>query len=183
MARFYFYLWGSSEMLIIPRVVFTITSQRWSTRFHLQLFTNLACVNIKYIFTLQLLFLPYFNNILFWEINFRPFRINSVAIQNLAQNYLNLMSELKVKNFLYEKGKNRHSNFQVIYFLVICLFFSRWLDCWSSWRTIFVISWFSKFFCFFLFEGTFTSFFKDIRSYRSHRTVGINVFLTIFAWW
>jgi hypothetical protein len=40
-----------------------------------------------------------------------------------------------------------------------------------------------KFFCFFLFEGTFTSFFKDKKSKRSHKTVGIKVFLTIFAWW
>jgi hypothetical protein len=28
-----------------------------------------------------------------------------------------------------------------------------------------------------LFEGTFTSFFKDKKSQRSHKTVGINVFL------
>ncbi len=39
-----------------------------------------------------------------------------------------------------------------------------------------------KVFCLLLFEGTFTSFFKDKKSYRSHKTVGINVFLTIFAW-
>jgi hypothetical protein len=32
-----------------------------------------------------------------------------------------------------------------------------------------------------LFKGTFTSFFKDKRSKRSHKTVGIKVFLTIFA--
>jgi hypothetical protein len=32
-----------------------------------------------------------------------------------------------------------------------------------------------------LFEATFTSFFKDKKSYRSHKTVGIKVFLTIFA--
>ncbi len=40
------------------------------------------------------------------------------------------------------------------------------------------------FFFFFLLitvEGTFSSFFKDKKSYRSHKTVGINVFLTIFA--
>ncbi len=37
------------------------------------------------------------------------------------------------------------------------------------------------FFCLLLFEGTFTSFFKDKKSKRSHKTVGINVFLTIFA--
>jgi hypothetical protein len=29
--------------------------------------------------------------------------------------------------------------------------------------------------------GTFKSFFKDKKSKRSHRTVGIKVFLTIFA--
>jgi hypothetical protein len=32
-----------------------------------------------------------------------------------------------------------------------------------------------KFFCLLLFEGTFTSFFKDKKSKRSHKTVGINV--------
>jgi hypothetical protein len=35
----------------------------------------------------------------------------------------------------------------------------------------------SKFFCLILFEGTFTSFFKDKKSQRSHKTVGIKVFL------
>ncbi len=44
-------------------------------------------------------------------------------------------------------------------------------------------SFFKKFFCLLLFEGTFTSFFKDKSSKRSHKTVGIKVFLTIFAWW
>jgi hypothetical protein len=39
----------------------------------------------------------------------------------------------------------------------------------------------NRLFCFFLFEGTFTSFFKDKKSKRSHKTVGIKVFLTIFA--
>jgi hypothetical protein len=33
-----------------------------------------------------------------------------------------------------------------------------------------------------LFEGTFTSFFKDKKSKRSYKTVGIKVFLTIFAY-
>jgi hypothetical protein len=32
-----------------------------------------------------------------------------------------------------------------------------------------------------LFEGTFTSLFKDKKSLRSHKIVGIKVFLTIFA--
>jgi hypothetical protein len=32
-----------------------------------------------------------------------------------------------------------------------------------------------------LFEGTFTSFLKDKKSKRSHETVGIKIFLTIFA--
>ncbi len=36
-----------------------------------------------------------------------------------------------------------------------------------------------KFFCLLLFEGTFTSLFKDKKSKRSHKTVGIKVFLTI----
>jgi hypothetical protein len=40
---------------------------------------------------------------------------------------------------------------------------------------------FSKFFFLLLVEGTFTSFFKDKKSQRSHKTVGIKVFLTIFA--
>jgi hypothetical protein len=31
------------------------------------------------------------------------------------------------------------------------------------------------------FEGTFTSFFTDKKSKRSHKTVGIRAFLTIFA--
>ncbi len=35
------------------------------------------------------------------------------------------------------------------------------------------------FFYLLLFEGTFTSFFKDKKSKRSHKTVGIKVFLTI----
>jgi hypothetical protein len=38
-----------------------------------------------------------------------------------------------------------------------------------------------KFSCILLFEGTFTSFFKDEKSKRSHKTVEIKVFLTIFA--
>jgi hypothetical protein len=46
---------------------------------------------------------------------------------------------------------------------------------------IFVIDLQIKFFCLLLFEGAFTSFFKDKKSKRSHRTVGIKVFLTIFA--
>jgi hypothetical protein len=37
-----------------------------------------------------------------------------------------------------------------------------------------------KFSCILLFEGTFTSFFKDKKSKRSHKTVEIMVFLTIF---
>jgi hypothetical protein len=40
---------------------------------------------------------------------------------------------------------------------------------------------FQKFFCLLLFEGTFT-FFKDKKSKRSHKAVGIKVFITIFAW-
>ncbi len=40
---------------------------------------------------------------------------------------------------------------------------------------------FKKFFCLLLFEGTFTSFFKDKKSKRSHKTIGIKVFLIIFA--
>jgi hypothetical protein len=38
-----------------------------------------------------------------------------------------------------------------------------------------------KFFCFILFEGTLTSFFKGKKSKRSHKTVEIKVFLTFFA--
>jgi hypothetical protein len=41
---------------------------------------------------------------------------------------------------------------------------------------------FLKVFCLFLFEGTFTSFFKDKKSKRSYKAVGIKVFLTISAW-
>jgi hypothetical protein len=40
------------------------------------------------------------------------------------------------------------------------------------------------FFCLFFFEGSFTSFFKDKKSHTevtNHKTVGISVFLTIFA--
>ncbi len=40
-----------------------------------------------------------------------------------------------------------------------------------------------KFFCILLFKGTFTSFFKDKKSKRSHKTVEIKVFLTLFAKW
>jgi hypothetical protein len=39
----------------------------------------------------------------------------------------------------------------------------------------------TKFFCILLFEGNFTSYFKDKKSKRSHKTVEIKVFLTIFA--
>jgi hypothetical protein len=39
----------------------------------------------------------------------------------------------------------------------------------------------NKFFCLLLFEGTFTSFFKDKKSKRSNRSVGIKGFLTSFA--
>jgi hypothetical protein len=38
-----------------------------------------------------------------------------------------------------------------------------------------------KVFCIALFDGTFTSFFKDKKPKRSHKTVEIKVFLTIFA--
>jgi hypothetical protein len=44
-----------------------------------------------------------------------------------------------------------------------------------------IIIFLKKFFCILLFEGTFTSFFKDKRSKRSHIIVEIKVFLTIFA--
>ncbi len=37
-----------------------------------------------------------------------------------------------------------------------------------------------KFFCWLVFEGIFTSFFNDKESKRSHKAVGIKVFLTIF---
>jgi hypothetical protein len=40
---------------------------------------------------------------------------------------------------------------------------------------------FTKFSCILLFEGTFTSFFKDNKSKRSHKTVEIKVFLAILA--
>ncbi len=40
---------------------------------------------------------------------------------------------------------------------------------------------FLKFSCILLSEGTFTSFFKDTKSKRSHKTVEIKVFLTILA--
>ncbi len=42
----------------------------------------------------------------------------------------------------------------------------------------------TKFFCFLLFEGTFTSVFKDKMSKRSHKilVVDIKVFLTFFAY-
>ncbi len=39
---------------------------------------------------------------------------------------------------------------------------------------------FGKFFCLLFFEGTYTSFFKDKKSKKS-QTVGIKVFLTVFA--
>jgi hypothetical protein len=39
----------------------------------------------------------------------------------------------------------------------------------------------NKFFCLLRFEGTFTSLLKDKKSKRSHKTVGIKVFLTNFA--
>jgi hypothetical protein len=42
---------------------------------------------------------------------------------------------------------------------------------------------FIEFFCLLLFEGTFKQFFEDKNSKRSHKTVGIKVFLTIFAYW
>jgi hypothetical protein len=38
-----------------------------------------------------------------------------------------------------------------------------------------------KFFCLLLFEGAFTAFFKDKKSKRSHKTVGIKVSLAIIA--
>ncbi len=39
-----------------------------------------------------------------------------------------------------------------------------------------------KFFCLLIIEGTFTSFFKYKKSKKSDKTVGIKVFLTIYAW-
>jgi hypothetical protein len=38
----------------------------------------------------------------------------------------------------------------------------------------------SKDFCLLLFEATFASFFKEKKSKRSHKTLGIKVFLTSF---
>jgi hypothetical protein len=40
---------------------------------------------------------------------------------------------------------------------------------------------FTKVFLLLLFEGTFTSFYKEKNSKRSHKTAGVKVFLTIFA--
>jgi hypothetical protein len=40
---------------------------------------------------------------------------------------------------------------------------------------------FLKFFCLLLLGGTITSFFKDKKSERSYKTVGIKFFITIFA--
>jgi hypothetical protein len=40
---------------------------------------------------------------------------------------------------------------------------------------------FNEVFLIITFRGTFTSFFKDNKSKRSHKTVGMKVFLTIFA--
>jgi hypothetical protein len=40
---------------------------------------------------------------------------------------------------------------------------------------------FTQFFCTLLFEGTFTSFFKDKKVLKNHKIVGIKVFLTVFA--
>ncbi len=40
---------------------------------------------------------------------------------------------------------------------------------------------FMGFFCLLLFEGTFTSFFKDEKSKRSHKTTGIKVYLSVFC--
>jgi hypothetical protein len=37
------------------------------------------------------------------------------------------------------------------------------------------------FFCLLFFEGTFTSFFKDKKSKRSHKAIGVKVFLTTFT--
>ncbi len=43
---------------------------------------------------------------------------------------------------------------------------------------------FKKFFYLLLFEGAFTSFSKNkVKKKSQHRTVGIKIFLTIFAWW
>jgi hypothetical protein len=36
-------------------------------------------------------------------------------------------------------------------------------------------------FCLLLFEGTFTSFFKDKKPQKSHKTVGLKIFLTLFT--
>jgi hypothetical protein len=41
---------------------------------------------------------------------------------------------------------------------------------------------FKKFFCLLMFEGASTSFFKDKKSKRSHKTVEIKVLFTIFAY-
>ncbi len=45
------------------------------------------------------------------------------------------------------------------------------------------IRWKKIIFCILFFEGTLTSFFKDKKSKRSHKTLGIKAFLTLFAWW
>jgi hypothetical protein len=42
------------------------------------------------------------------------------------------------------------------------------------------IRFFSIYFCLLFFEGTFTSLFKEKKSERSHKTVDIKVFITIF---
>jgi hypothetical protein len=39
-----------------------------------------------------------------------------------------------------------------------------------------------KVFLLIILEGTFTSIFKDKKSKRSHKAVGIKVFFTIFDW-
>ncbi len=51
---------------------------------------------------------------------------------------------------------------------------------WPSRRQLKTNFW-KKFLCYLLFEDTFTSFFKDKKSKRSHKAEGNKVFLTIFC--
>jgi hypothetical protein len=55
---------------------------------------------------------------------------------------------------------------------------------WPSRRLQKIIFLSSQLLCLFLFEGTFTSFFKDKKSQRNHKTGEFKVFLHFFAcWW
>ncbi len=87
---------------------------------------------------------------------------------------------------------SKYGNFHKLGFQIALL---NIFNCIISWKLFVLFLYFSltavlrirdiRVFCVLLFKSTINSrsFFKEEKSYRSSKTIGIKVFLTLFAWW